>query len=152
MMHTGRRLLFLVVALGTLPACGQDLQGIVKEYIAQRGGVFPLCGSIQTAQCGAWQPTAADQAVLTCLSNGMKLRNPARGDFTTPTVEGDPIRKVVLVQPEPDYTINVILFIDTTSDEFGPQQITRTRCDMLKIDYGCGGLLVPHQCDLPVVY
>ena len=151
-MHTCRRLLFLVVALGTLPGCGQDLEGIVNEYIAHRGDVFPLCGSIQTTQCSTWQPTAADQKVIVCLASGMLSRAPARANFTMPTVEGDPIRKVVLVQPEPDYTVNVILFTDTTSDEFGPQQITRTRCDILTIDYNCGGLLVPHQCDLPVVY
>ncbi len=142
-------LLSTALSLPLLWSCGGDPPGLdetVQDYIAGTGLSFASCGAVRVAQCSTYAPSAADQAVATCLRNAAGSCLAAQARLTTPTKEGDPVPRAILIHRQPDDSCGIVAFTDTRQDRNGPQALTRALCQTLEIDASCGGVLTPGQC------
>lgn len=105
------------VAVLLLVGCGPDP---VQQRWAARDQL-PSCGEVTLDRGELLEQKAGDE--LACMRGALETRKGAELKVTSPTLEGDPIRKYIRITPDGMLEI----YTDTASDRFS-QQWYYTRC------------------------
>lgn len=127
-------------------ACASPPPETLDDYVRSRGLNPADCDGLNVGQCGSWTPSEDERAAVQCFKDAFARCESARFRMTLPTEEGDPISYDMLVVTT-DAGCAIVQSIDTRADNWGPQEVTRYRCQTLATSDGCGGIVFPGQCE-----
>lgn len=110
----------------TACADGPDFDAIVDDHRDELDVAISDCGTLQPDDDCAERLTAAEQ----CFVDAFAACEPAELRIDSSTVEGDPIPRVLFVEPTTNDGCEVVEFTDNSADEFKGDygDVTQSAC------------------------